>query len=109
MPREQSATLAFNRGVLSALGLARVDLTRYRMAAAIMVNWMARVLGSMMLRPGLAFLGPTAGNAQAKTLPFVFAANDTARIEITQNNIQVWVNDALVTRVAVTAAVTNGN
>lgn len=109
MPREQSATLAFNRGVLSLLGLARVDLTRYRMAAAIMVNWMARVLGSMMLRPGTAFLGTTAGNAQAKTLPFVFAANDTARIEITQNNIQVWVDDALVTRVAVTAAVTNGN
>lgn len=109
MPREQSATLAFNRGVLSALGLARVDLTRYRMAAAIMVNWMARVLGSMMLRPGKAFLGTTAGNAQAKTLPFVFAATDTARIEITQNNLQVWVNDALVSRVAVTAAVTNGN
>lgn len=109
MAQENSATLAFNRGLLSMLGLARVDLTRYRMAAATMVNWIARVLGSMMLRPGRAYIGTTAGNAQAKTLPFVFAASDTARIEITQNNIQVWVDDALVTRVAVTAAVTNGN
>lgn len=108
MPKETSATLAFNRGVLSALGLARVDLARYRMAAASMVNWMARVLGSMMLRPGWAYFGNTAGNNQAKAIPFIFGATDTARIEITPNLARVWVNDALVTRLAVGTTVTNG-
>src|SRR5882757_8577220 len=101
MPKQTSATLAFNRGVLSALGLARIDLTRYRMAAARMNNWMARVLGSMMLRPGWARFGNTAGNNQAKTIPFIFGASDTARLEITQNLTRVWVKDALITRLAV--------
>jgi len=105
----QSAVLAFNRGLLSTLALARVDITRYRMAAAIMVNWMARVLGGMMLRPGWAYVGATDGNAQCRTIPFVFSATDTARIEITAGTLRFWVADALVTRPAVTAAVTNGN
>lgn len=109
MPRQETATLAFNRGVLSTLALARIDLTRYRMAAEIMVNWMCRVLGSMMLRPGMAYIGATAANAFARVIPFIFGAADTARIEVTAGNIRVWVNDVLVTRTAVTAAVTNGN
>lgn len=108
MATQSNAVLAFNRGVLSLLGLARTDLTRYRMAAEIMVNWMARVLGSMMLRPGFAFTGNTANNGQSKTIPFVFGATDTARIEVTQGMTRIWVNDALVTRGAVATAVTNG-
>src|SRR6185437_5287136 len=98
MPSQNSATLALNRGVRSLLGLARVDLARYRMAAALMVNWMARVLGSMMLRPGWKYLGATASNAHARTIPFVFSANDTARIEITLALLRVWVTGALVAR-----------
>lgn len=109
MPTQNGATLAFNRGVLSQLALARVDISRYRMAAAVMVNWMPRVLGSMMLRPGLAYLGATASNAQARTMPFVFSASDTARLEVTQNETRIWVNDVLVTRVAVGTTVTNGS
>lgn len=109
MPRESQATLSFNRGVLSQLGLARIDIARYRMAAALMVNWMARVLGSMMLRPGTAYLTSTLYNQQARTIPFIFGASDTARIEVTQGNLRVLVNDALVARVAVGTAVTNGN
>lgn len=109
MPHANSATLAFNRGVLSALGLAREDLTRYRMAAAIMVNWVCRVLGSMMLRPGWAYLGTTLGNLPAKTIPFIFGATDTARGEVTQGTLRIWIQDALVTRPAVTAAIANGS
>jgi hypothetical protein len=109
MPSQNSATLAFNRGLLSQLGLARVDLTRYRMAASISVNWMVRVLGSMMLRPGTAHIVSTQGNNQARAIPFVFGATDTARIEVTQGTSCVLVNDALVTRVAVGTTVTNGS
>src|SRR5580698_6620788 len=109
MPQETSATLAFNRGVLSQLGLARVDLSRYRMAASQMTNWMARVLGSMTIRPGWGFLLNTAGNNQARTIPFIFGATDTARIEVTQGTSRVLVNDVPVTRNAVGTTVTNGN
>jgi hypothetical protein len=94
--------------VLSALGLARIDLSRYRMAAETMVNWMARVLGSMMLRPGWGFIGATANWNQARTIPFIFGATDTARLEVTQGQTRVWVNDLPITRSAVATTVTNG-
>jgi hypothetical protein len=109
MPQANEAILALNRGILSTLGAARTDLARYAMAAETMTNWMPRVLGSMMLRPGWQYLGTTASNAVAKTIPFVFATDVTAEIEITAASLRIWIDDALVARSAVTAAVTNGD
>lgn len=100
--------LAMNRGILSALALARVDLPRAALAAQVMVNWMARGLGSMSLRAGTGYLSNTNGDARAKTIPFVFATDDVARIEFVQDELQVLVDDEAVTRPTVTAAVTNG-
>jgi hypothetical protein len=73
-----------------------------------MNNWMPRTLGSMMLRPGTAYLGASASNNKAKYIPFVFADDDTALVEVTNQLVRVWVSDALVTRAAVTSAITNG-
>lgn len=109
MPQENRSILALNRGILSTLGAARTDLNRYAMAAETMTNWVPRVLGSMMLRPGWQYLGSTAGNAVSKTIPFVFATDDTAELEITAASIRIWIDDALVSRPTVTASVTNGN
>jgi hypothetical protein len=109
VPRQTNAVLAFNRGVLSTLGLARTDLTRYRMAAETMTNWMARVLGSMMLRPGWAYIGNTENNAQSKTIPFIFGATDTARLEVSQGITRFWVDDELITRNAVATTIANGS
>lgn len=101
--------LVFNRGIISPLALARTDLTsRVPVSAEIQTNWMPRYLGSMMLRPGTEFIGSTRSNALAKFLPFVAAEDDTALIELTSGKLRVWVNDALITRVAVTAAIANG-
>ena len=66
MSRQNLAFLAFNRGIISALALARIDLKRMALSAAMMVNWMARTLGSMMLRPGLGYLGSTYTNSAAR-------------------------------------------
>lgn len=101
-------TAAFNRGVVSALGLGRIDLARIRGAAETMVNWMPRVLGSMMLRPGWEYLGSTRIGDAARYIPFVYASDDTALIELTNARMRVWIGDALVTRDSVTATVTNG-
>lgn len=109
MPKAHSAVLAFNRGLMSLLGSARVDIARYALSAEVMTNWMARVLGSMMLRPGLEYISATKANAKAKTIPFVFSSTDTAHIEVTEGVMRVRVDDVLITRPAVTAAVTNGN
>lgn len=108
MPKQTNSQLNFNRGIISALGLARIDLDRTRLSAEVMTNWMPRVLGSMSIRVGRQYLGNTRSNARARSFPFIFAADDTARLEITSGKLRVWVADELVTRVAVTAAVTNG-
>lgn len=109
MSKSMNAMLTFQRGILSRLGLARIDLARTALSAEIMSNWMCRILGSMSLRPGLEYTGATKNNNKSRSLPFVFSITDTARIEITAGVLRVWVDDELVSRGAVTAAVTNGS
>lgn len=99
---------AFNRGVVSRLALARTDIDRVALSAETQTNWMPRTLGSMMLRPGMGYIGATRNNLSSKTIPFIFATNDTADLEITNQVMRVWVNDALITRPSVTASITNG-
>lgn len=100
--------VAFNRGLVSRLALARIDIARIGLSAERMVNWMPRVLGSMMLRPGLKWLHSTRSDAAVVHLPFVFATDDSALIELTDSAMRVVISDAVVTRVAVSSAVTNG-
>lgn len=108
MARTRVAKLAMNRGLVSRLALARADIKRLAMAAEVQTNWVTRVLGSMMLRPGWGYLGSSYADSKAFSLPFVFSVNDKASLEITNVRLRVWISDALVTRVAVATVVTNG-
>lgn len=108
MPKQNINLLAFNRGIVSPLALARVDIDRLALAAETQTNWMPRSLGSMMLRPGTEYIASTQGNAKAEYIPFIFSTNDTAAIEITDGTMRVFVDDALVGRDHVASAVTNG-
>jgi hypothetical protein len=92
-----------NRGLVSPLALARVDIKRMALSAETYVNWMPRVMGSMMLRPGLQYVGATKGNGAAVHLPFVFNPDDTAIIELTDGYMRVRIDDTIVTRPAVTS------
>lgn len=108
------AQFLFNRGIVSKFALARVTeadqaANRIRLSAEEQTNWMPRVLGSMMLRPGLKYTGATASNNKAVFLPFVKATDDTADIELTDSTLRVWVDDAVISRPSVTASITNGN
>lgn len=109
MPKANVALHAFNRGIISPLALARTDLDRLRLSAETQTNFMPRTLGSMMLRPGLEYKGARKSNGQSVSLPFIFAADDMAEIELTGSVMRVWVDDALIERPAVTASVTNGD
>lgn len=108
MPRTRVAKLAFNRGLVSRLGIARADIKRLAMAAEVYVNWMPRVLGSMMLRPGKGYLGSSLNDARPFHVPFVFSVADKASVEVTDERLRVWVDDAVITRAAVSTAVVNG-
>lgn len=96
MARDDTEYLAFNRGVVSKLALARTDIKRVAMAAEVQTNFMPRVLGPMSLRPGLEYIGPSIDNNLAVYLPFVFSVTDTALIELTNNKMRVIVNDSYV-------------
>jgi len=107
MTSENHEILAFNRGVISSKGLARIDLERMAMSSEIQRNWMPRVLGSMMFRPGLEHIGNTINNNVARQISFTFGVDDTAQLEISNVRMQVRIDDVLVTRPAITAAISN--
>jgi hypothetical protein len=107
--RGEQQILAFNRGMISRLAMARVDLKRYPMSAEEQTNFIPRVLGSAMLRPGFGYLGATRSNLQARNLPFVFSSTDTALIELTDQKMRIRVNDALLSRATVATAIANGS
>lgn len=109
MSRDTLAYLNFNRGIISPLASGRVDLKRTAVSAETMTNWMPRVFGSMMLRPGLEYIG-TASNLGSAVfyIPFIFSTNDTALIELIDEELYVRVDEDLVTRPVVTTTVTNG-
>ena len=107
--RTRVAKLAFNRGIISRLGLARADIKRVAMAAEVQTNWMTRVLGSMMIRPGLGYLASSNGDAQAFHIPFVFSISDKAGLELTNLAMRILIDDAFISRPAVSSAVANGN
>ncbi|MCR4331767.1 MAG: hypothetical protein NUV34_03555, partial [Sulfuricaulis sp.] len=108
MARSEAIRYAFNRGLISSLALARVDLKRSALSAEEQTNWMPRTLGPMMLRAGLQYIGASAGNAAARHVEFVRSLAAMHILEFTSGAMRVWTNDALLTRVAVSSAVTNG-
>lgn len=101
--------LALNRGLVSPLALARVDIKRMALSAETYENWMPRVMGSMMLRPGLQYVGSTKGNGAAAHLPFIFNPDDTAIVELTDGYMRVRIDDTVITRPAVTSTLYRWN
>ncbi|MCK5149101.1 hypothetical protein KAR48_20260 [bacterium] len=109
MSKDNYAHVAFNRGLLSPLGLGRIDLKRTALSAEIQTNWIPRVLGSAMLRPGFAYKGSTKENAAAVHMPFVFSSSDKAVLEFTANVMRIRIDDVVLTRPSVSSVVTNGD
>lgn len=97
----------FNRGEIDSQAMAREDVEKVYNAGSYVNNFMPFLLGGMIYRPGVGeYLGTTAG--EAVFLDFVGATDDAAALELTNNLMRVWVDDALITRTAVTSTITNG-
>lgn len=109
MGRQNLAYLAFNRGLVSPLALARADIKRMALSAEVHTNYAPNELGSMTLRPGLGYIVTTKSNNEARCIPFVFSTSDVARVEFTNLIMRVLVADVPVTRVAVSSVVVNGD
>lgn len=109
MAKVNTHLLAFNAGEVSRIALARIDLARMRMSAECQVNWMPFALGAMMLRPGMQQLFETKSDAAGHMVDFVYAKDDTAMLHFTANVMRVAINDALISRVAVSTTVGDAN
>jgi hypothetical protein len=107
MADENIERLAFNRGVISSKGLARIDLERMGMSADIQRNWIPRVLGSMMIRPGFEFILNTLNNKKSRHIPFVFSVDETAQLAFSDDRMKIIIDDAFIERPVVSATVTN--
>lgn len=83
MPTQNVARLNFNRGRVSRKALSRTDIERVELSAEIQTNYVPRILGSMMVRPGLEYIDTTLNNAEAWHIPFVKSTDDTALVEFT--------------------------
>lgn len=109
MPKTNAPLLAFNRGLVSSSALVRVDVDRIRLSAEVMTNWLPKTAGAMFLRPGFEWLGSSRNDAFAIDIPFVAATDDTALIEMADGKMRVRVNDVLISRVAVSTAISNSS
>lgn len=99
---------SLNRGVVDRRGLARFDVKRLALAAETQENWIPKDLGPMILRPGFKYLGHTYSDSVTRLIPFIFAVDDTAILEVTGATLRVWINDQVLTRPSVATAITNG-
>ncbi len=105
MARQSVGFFSLNRGEVSLLSMARVDVEHLRLAAQSQINWLPRVLGPMMLRPGSEFIGQILNNNPGVLVSYVSAFNDTALLELTAGYMRIWRDDALVTRAAVATTI----
>jgi WD40 repeat protein len=107
MPEQNVSRLNFNRGRVSQLALSRTDIERVELSAEEQTNFVPRVLGSMMLRPGLEYIDSTKDNAEAFHIPFVKSTDDTAIIELTDNLLRVRVDEDVIQSQAVSTTLRN--
>ena len=109
MAKVTTALLAWNRGVVSKLALARVDLERMRLSAETQTNWIPRVVGAMKLRPGLGYIANTRSNAFATQIPFIYSVDAASVIEMTALKLRIMSDDAFIERASVATTITNGD
>ncbi len=112
MIKQLSIFLNFNRGLVSDLGLARQDIERISLSAVLQNNFITRVLGVLMLRPGTQYVNQVYNNNKPFHIGFVYDDQDTddvALIEVTDQNFRVLVSDSLISRSSVSSSVTNGD
>lgn len=113
MSKQVPPLLSFNRGEVSRHALARVDVDKLRLAAEVQENWLPYVLGPMMLRPGLEYIGRVNGDLANRLIPFVFSNSDTALLECTDETLRVWVvsngDEELLSREDVSSTVSAGD
>lgn len=93
-------------GVHDTTALTRIDLERMRLAAETQTNFLPKTTGPAFMRPGLEYLFTTTGTTRLKE--FVFGATDASMMIFTGSDMRISIDDVILTRPSVSAAVTSG-
>ncbi|RVL87581.1 hypothetical protein CN140_01210 [Sinorhizobium meliloti] len=107
MPRVSAPVYSLNGGEVGDEALSRLDLERLQFAGSLYQNLIPRVIGSMTLRPGLEYIADIDfGNVQL--LEYNYSGGSTLIPILSNLEMRVVKDNALVTRVAVSTTITNG-
>ncbi len=97
----------FNYGIVSKLAFARRDIPKLALAAEEQTNIIGRTLGAGKFRAGMQYLFNTFNNSKVRCVPFVFAVDDTAILEFSNNILRPLVDDQPITIPATNTVITN--
>ena len=109
MARQNIALYALNGGSVSVYALTRADLPKLTICSEVDENWAISTLGHRSIRPGTTDLGQTISNNPVEMVRFVGTASTCSLIELTPTTLRVRNDGAIVTRVAVSTVVVNGD
>lgn len=108
MARVRAPLYSLNGGEVGDEALARLDLERLQFAGSLYQNMLPRVIGSMTLRPGLEHIADIdIGDVQL--LEYAYSGSAGFVPILSDEEMRIVYNDALVTRASVSTAITNGD
>ena len=96
----------FNRGEIGDNSITRDDVKKVANSATLMRNFSPERLGPMSYRPGMEYHVDV--DIETRLVPFVKKIDDKALLAFSDDDLRVIVDDAVVTRTAVTSSITNG-
>lgn len=107
MPRVNAPLYSLNGGEVGDEALARLDLERLQFAGSLYLNMLPRIIGSMVVRPGLEHIA----DLDLGTLQFVeyaYSGGVTLLPVLSSGQMRVIKDRALISRVAVSTSIVNG-
>lgn len=110
MARRHEVAFALNAGGVDKEALSRVDLEKMRLAGEHPVsNFLVRVLGPMILRPGLENLSRITGDPEQRNIPFLSDEDDEPNylLKVYPNNILITQQGVPVTIYNAASTITN--
>lgn len=109
MGRETGFIFGLNAGVLSREALQRVDQAAARIAGEVQENYLPRVLGAAIFRPGTRFVTSTRSNLTNTLVPFIYNSTEKAVLELYHDGyLRVIADGVVVSRDSVSTAIANG-
>ncbi|MDX0329285.1 hypothetical protein GOC48_03785 [Sinorhizobium meliloti] len=108
MPRVSAPVYSLNGGEVGDEALSRLDLERLQFAGSLYQNLLPRVIGSMTLRPGLEYITDI-DFGDVQLLEYSYSGGSALIPILSDLEMRVVKDDALVSRASVSTTVTNGD